>query len=170
MALAQAEAPTPTVEEYMAAGQTRENAEQLVAADADCARRKAKLASLIAKQRERLERLHQRRIAEFARLTAARRAGLRPGEAFDFEREWAEAHRHAVESLRGPRSRGAGRPASRPGGTRTTASSSSARGDPDLGDEPPGHRAGRLETPEAILTWVAERARTLAALVAGWTA
>jgi hypothetical protein len=65
-----------------------------------------------------------------------------------------------------PRPRGAGRPRAR-----AIVRSSSRGGDSGDPDEPgPGPRAGRLETQAAILAWVAERTRTLAALVAGWTA
>jgi hypothetical protein len=72
----------------VAAGQTRENAEALVGLDAECARGRAWLASLTAEQREQVDQLYRERNAEFARLTAARRARLGPGEAFDFAREW----------------------------------------------------------------------------------
>jgi hypothetical protein len=80
----------------MAAGQTRENAEQLVGLDAECARGKAKLASLTDEQREQVDQFFRELVAEFARRTPPRRAGLRPCEAFDFRPEWEEAHRHAT--------------------------------------------------------------------------
>jgi hypothetical protein len=125
--------------------------------------REAELANLPAEQREALERFHEQRNAEFARLRAARRARLRPGEAFDFTPEFAAAHRHAVRNyapaavtasdgsggprkqpLRGPRSRGAGKPAGRPGGKRTAASSRDGpSADDGPGDSEPGPDSGQ---------------------------
>jgi hypothetical protein len=136
-------APTPTVEEYMAAGHDRENAEALVGLDVVCAARKAKLASLTPEQRKHLERFYRERNAEFARLTEARRARLRPGQAFDFTGEWANANHHAarVAARRtASRARGAGRPAVRVASSKRSSAESGDSGGESESDEPPGKR------------------------------
>jgi hypothetical protein len=99
----QAAAPSaapPTVEEYVAAGQSRENAESLVELVAIGARREAWLASLTPEERDARACYYEVQNQEFTARTAEERAqGFNPSEGFDFSTEWRAASEAAMRAV-----------------------------------------------------------------------